>query len=205
MDSAVAVLVPSDLAAFVQHLVDHVCAFREAAGGSAAPDFAAGEKVLMDFTGALESASLGIMLAALDPSAARVEVGGIVYRRLNQEAECTYCTLRGEVIVNRHLYREEGIRNGPTIVPLDLRAGIVDARYTPAAAVAFARLAQAMPSREAEATCKSLHVLPYSRSEHFRMGVEVGSRWDDLRDKVERDLVVQMALDSAAVSVSVAV
>ena len=62
-----------------------------------------------------------------------------------------------------------------------------------------------MPSREAEATCESLHVLPYSRSEHFRVGVEMGSRWDDVRDKVESDLVVQMKLDPAATSLSVAV
>jgi hypothetical protein len=197
--------VPSELAPFVQQLVDHVCLFREVAGSSADADFSEGEKALMGFAAALESASLGSMLASLDPEAPRISVGGIVYRRMNQQAECTYCTLRGEVVVNRHLYREEGVRNGPTVVPLDLRAGIVDARYTPAAAVAFARLAQAMPSREAEATCESLHVLPYSRSEHFRVGVEMGSRWDDLRDTAEPDLVVQMKLDPAATSVSVAV
>ena len=205
MDSAVAIVVPSELAAFVQSLVEHVRAFKETAGGEVLPDFAEGEKELMAFAAALESASLGSMLAALDPTAPRIEVGGVVYLRLKQDAPCTYCTLRGKVLVNRHLYREEGIRNGPTVVPVDLRAGIVDAQYTPAAAVAFARLAQAMPSREAEATCESLHVLPYSRSEHFRVGVEMGSRWDDVRDKVESDLVVQMKLDPAATSLSVAV
>lgn len=206
MDSTVAVAVPSDLAPFVQQLVTHVLAFRDSASvGPAVPDFAEGEKELMKLTAALESKSLGSMLAALDPTAPRIEIGGVVYRRLNQKAECTYCALRAEVIVDRHLYRKEGVRNGPTVVPLDLRAGIVDARYTPAAAVAFARLAQAMPSREAEATCESLHVLPYSRSEHFRMGVEMGSRWDDLRDKVESSLVTEMKLDPAAKAVSVAV
>jgi hypothetical protein len=107
--------------------------------------------------------------------------------------------------VTRHLYRQEGIRNGPTIVPLDLRAGIVDAQYTPAAALGFARLAQAMPSREAEATCESLHVLPYSRSEHFRVGVEFGSRWDELREQHEPVLVKEMPLDDRATSVSFAV
>lgn len=203
MGSTVTITVPSDLAPFIQRVIDHVGAFRQSAGES--PDFAGSEKVLMKLMGSLESASIGSMLSALDPTAPRIEVGGVVYRRMNQKAECTYCTLRDEIVIDRHLYRQEGIRNGPTVVPLDLRAGIVDARYTPAAAVAFARLAQSMPSREAEATCESLHVLPYSRSEHFRVGVEVGSRWDSLRDAFEPSLVAQMDLEVAATSVSVAI
>lgn len=205
MVSSVAVLVPSELAPHVQRLVDHVLQFGVAAREAVAPDFGDGEKELMARIAVLEAASLGQMLAALDPIAPRIEVGGVVYGRLNQKAESTYCTLRAEVVVNRHLYRKEGVRNGPTVVPMDLRAGIVDARYTPAAAEGFARLAQAMPSREAEATCKSLHVLPYSRSEHFRVGVELGSRWDDLRDTAEPVLVREMELPPAAVAVSFAV
>lgn len=205
MHPMVSVQVPSHLAPLVQGLIDHVMAYEQAAREGAPRSFADGESELMALAASLESASLGSMLASLDPVAPRIEVDGVVYGRLNQEANCTYSTLRGEIVVNRHLYRQEGIRNGPTIVPLDLRAGIVDDRYTPAAAIAFARLAQAMPSREAEATCESLHVLPYSRTEHFRMGVEVGSRWDDLRAEAEPTLVNEMVLDPAATSISVAV
>lgn len=205
MASTVAVEVPSDLAPFVQRLVDHVRAFQVAAGGSTAPNFADEERTLLALADALQCASAGSMLAALDPSAPRIEVRGEVYRRLEQEAPSTYCTLRGKVRVLRHLYRLEGVRNGPTVVPMDLRAGIVDAQYTPAAALGFGRLAQAMPSREAEATCESLHVLPYSRSEHFRVGVELGSRWEDLRNRVEPVLVQEMELDPRASSISLAV
>lgn len=205
MSPTVAVDVPSDLAPFVQQLVDRVRVFEESASGTTLPNFAEGESELLALCAALESASVGKMLASLDPTAPRIEVGGVVYRRLEQEATSPYCTLRGKVRVTRHLYRQEGIRNGPTVVPLDLRAGIVDAQYTPAAALGFARLAQAMPSREAEATCESLHVLPYSRSEHFRIGVEMGSRWHELRDQQEPMLVKEMALDPRASSVSFAV
>jgi hypothetical protein len=201
----ISVEVPQDLAPLVQGWVDHVARFRGAAREGTAGSFAEGERELMTLTAALESAGLGSMLASLDPEAPRVEVGGVVYSRLNQRATCMYGTLRGEVVVNRHLYRQEGVRNGPTVVPLDLRAGIVDGRFTPAAALGFARMAQAMPSREAEATCEALHVLPYSRTEHFRMGVEMGSRWDDLRAKAELALVTEMELHPAAASLSVAV
>lgn len=205
MASTVTVEVPSQLAPFVQRLLEHVNDFTQAARTERPRAFAEGEAELIQLVGELECASLGNLLESLDPEAPRVEVKGVVYGRLRQEARATYSTLRGEVVVLRHLYRQEGVRNGPTVVPVDLRAGIVEGRFTPAAALGFARMAQAMPSREAEATCESLHVLPYSRTEHFRMGVELGSRWDELRAKAEPVLVTEMELHPAAASVSVAV
>jgi hypothetical protein len=202
--STVNVRVPADLAPFFQKIADHLAEF-SASSLLTTPDFAAGEKGLLKLMGGLESASLGSMLQSLDPTTPYIEVGGVQYKRLEQRAENTYYTMRDEVVVNRHLYRSVDVRNGPTVVPLDLRAGIVDGRYTPAAAVGFARLAQAMPSREAEATCESLGVLPFSRSSHFRVGDEVGSRWEDVRHGIEADLATDMDLPAAAAAISVAV
>lgn len=198
----VSVLVPVELAPHIQHIVDHLAAFRNETGE---PDFAAGELELMKLTAGLETTGVGMMLASLDPDVPRVEVDGRSYRRLNQRAESTYVTLRGEVVINRGLYRQERLRNGPTVVPLDLRAGIVDGRYTPAAAEGLARVAQAVPSREAETMCESLGVLPVSRSAHFRVGVSVGGRWDELRDEVEPQLAQQMDIPEAAAALSVCV
>jgi hypothetical protein len=198
----VSVSVPAALAAHIQDIVDHVTQFRNS---GAVPDFATGERELMDRVAGLETACVGSMLASLDPTALRVEVGGRTYRRLNQRAESTYYALRGEVVINRGLYRQEGVRNGPTVVPLDLRAGIVDGRYTPAAAEGFARVGQAVPSREAELMCKPLGVLPFSRSSHFRVGVAVGERWEQLRDEIEPELVEQMDLPDEAAAISVSV
>ena len=202
--STVEISVPSVIAAFIQAIVSHVEDFQKGALAETA-DFGAGEQTLMKLIARLEGASVGTMLAALDPTAPYVEVDGKRYKRLKQQAENTYYAMRAEVVVNRHLYRDTGIRNGPTIVPLDFRAGIVDGRYTPAAAVGFARLAQAMPSREAEATCESLSVLPYSRSSHFRVGDEMGSRWEEVRNGIEGELAAEMALPEAAAAISVAV
>ena len=42
-----------------------------------------------------------------------------------------YFTLCGAVDIERWTYREMGVRNGPTLVPLDLDAGLVE-RTTPA-------------------------------------------------------------------------
>lgn len=202
--SSVAVSVPAELAPHVQALIEHVEGYRDRARGGT-PDFAVAERTAMELTGRLEGACVGAMLTTLDPTAPRVEVDGRTYKRLEQRAECTYYTMRSEVVLNRHLYRAEDVRNGPTVVPMDLRAGIVDGRYTPAAAVGFARLAQEMPSRAAAETCESLGVLPYSRSSHFRVGDAVGSRWDDIRDEVEGQLAAEMEIPDGAVAVSVAV
>lgn len=202
--STVEISVPSDIAAFMQDIVSHVEDFQKRALDETA-DFGAGEQTLMKLIAGLEGASVGAMLGALDPTAPYVEVGGKRYKRLKQRAENTYYAMRAEVVLNRHLYRDTSVRNGSTIVPLDLRAGIVEGRYTPAAAVGFARLAQAMPSREAEATCESLSVLPYSRSSHFRVGDEIGTRWEEIRDGIEGGLATEMALPEAAAAISVAV
>ena len=202
--SSVAVSVPSDLASHIEHLIELIEGYRDRARGGT-PDFAVAEQEAMELIGRLEGACVGSMLAALDPTAPRVEVDGRTYKRLEQRAESTYYTMRSEVVINRHLYRAEDVRNGPTVVPMDLRAGIVDGRYTPAAAVGFARLAQEMPSRSAEATCESLGVLPYSRSSHFRVGDEVGSRWDDIRDEVEGQLIAEMEIPDEAAAISAAV
>jgi hypothetical protein len=201
--SIVSIQVPAALAPHLQRIVEHLDAFCNP--GPDEPDFALGEQELMRRVAAFEITGVGLMLASLDPVAPRIEVGGRTYRRLNQRAESTYVGLRSEVVVNRGLYRQEGVRNGPTVVPLDLRAGIVDGRYTPAAAEGLARIAQTVPSREAEPMCASLGVLPISRSAHFRVGVSVGERWEALRDEVEPRLVDQMELPEKATALSVSV
>jgi hypothetical protein len=62
----------------------------------------------------------------------RVLVTGVVYRR-HQPGTGGYHSLNGGLQVRRDTYRAEGVRNGPTIVPLDLIAGLVEGA-TPALA-----------------------------------------------------------------------
>jgi hypothetical protein len=54
----------------------------------------------------------------------RVELGGETYRR-HQEGTGVYHSLVGGLDVQRWTYRLEGVRNGPTICPLELEAGLV--------------------------------------------------------------------------------
>lgn len=197
--------VPDALVPALEAVLAHVQDFNERGVAGEVVDFRADEKLLMERMAEFEGCATGMMLASLDPRSPRVRVGGKTYRRMNNpNCTSTYFGLRSKFRVERGIYRDESVRNGPTIVPMELRAGIVDGQLTPAAAGGIAALGQAMPSREASETSARLGVLPYSRSEHFRAAVRIGQRWGELRELYEEGLVEVMELPDNVVSVSVA-
>ena len=59
-------------------------------------------------------------------TAEEVEVGGRRYRRLEQPSSATYHGRWGDHHIEEALYRQVGVRNGPTIKPIELRVGIVE-------------------------------------------------------------------------------
>lgn len=182
-----------------------VHAGRRKARGSEAFDFAALEMQLHQAVAAVEIAACAEVMAAAQPESALIEVNGETYKRLPVSATVEYLSLPGSVEVVRPLYRKVGVHNGPTVDPIALRCGLVEGRLTPAAAVAFAHLAQAVPSREGADLCASLGVLPYSRSAHHRNGVVVGAAWDEYAPEVQLDLVEAMTIPEETASVSVSV
>ena len=116
------------------------------------------EPLITEAVDALALAGLSEVLAAHRTTASVVEVDGRRYRRVRDASRRTYFGLRGPMSVERHLYREVGVHNGPTIVPLELSAGLVDGLWTPLAAAAAGHLLQDEPSRDAVATCRALRV-----------------------------------------------
>ena len=70
------------------------------------------------------------LAAIADVHGTHVEVDGVIYQR-HEPGIVRYFTLCGAVDIERWTYREVGMRNGPTLVPLDLDAGLVE-RTTPA-------------------------------------------------------------------------
>ena len=59
-----------------------------------------------------------------------VDLEGKKYRRLRQPSSASYAGRWGPHFIEEALYREVGVRNGPTIKPIELRAGII-AHMTP--------------------------------------------------------------------------
>jgi hypothetical protein len=91
-----------------------------------AADFAEQEQVTMML---LDEAGRGVLEARLVEIAAGFDddvlVDGVPYKRL-QEGTVTYHSLSGPLVVPRHVFRQMGVHNGPTVVPLELVAGIVE-------------------------------------------------------------------------------
>ena len=145
------------------------------------------------------------VLVACEPSAKEVEVDGRRYRRMPESNRGIYFGLRGPMELRRHLYREVGVHNGATVVPLERLAGIVAGRWTPLAAVAVAHLLQDEPSRDALETCKVLKVLPYSRCSLERGGQQVGEAWENIREEAEEHLATSFEVPPNATSLAVSV
>ncbi len=177
----------------------------EMARGSVVFDFAAAESQLHDQWRVVEREAEADLLSATRPESDVVDVNGTFYKRLAEETPGNYLGLYGDIVVSRSLYRQVGVRNGPTIDPIALRCGLVDGDMTPAAAVAFGRVAQLAPWRECADLCDSFGVLPYSRSTLQRKGLRVGTLWDEACGEIEEKLIADFEIpdDAAAVSISV--
>ena len=70
------------------------------------------------------------LVSIADSHGEQVEVDGVIYKR-HEPGTVRYFTLCGALDIERWTYREIGARNGPTIVPMELEAGLVE-RTTPA-------------------------------------------------------------------------
>src|SRR5579859_3856709 len=124
-------------------------------------------------TAQVERASHQLLLEHLDVDASRVLIEGKPYVRVERSC-ATYYTMVGPVVVDRTLYQDAQKRSGPTVDPISLRAGVVEAGWLPQTARAMAHQLQQGTSREALATSEQLCRLPYSRSSFERVGHAVG-------------------------------
>ncbi len=119
-------------------------------------------------------------LDALVTTAKEVEIDGKVYRRLEQPSSSTVHGLVGTHVVDENLYREVGVRNGPTIKPIEFRVGAVTRAMLPDLARIAGLLHGYMPSREVERVLVEMGCAPPSRAfldGHLRdMGVEIADQ-----------------------------
>ncbi|RUO93181.1 ISKra4 family transposase [Corallococcus sp. AB018] len=142
------------------------------------------------------------LLRGYDVDAPRLQLAGQVHARVGRYT-ATYKTRQGPVEIERSLYRQVGVRNGPTVDTLSVRAGCVADGWLPEAAVPMAYLLARGTSREAEATARQVGALPYCRSSFERMGHEVGGLYGHQRPQVEAALAEALDAPEGTHSVSV--
>ena len=92
-----------------------------------------------------------------------VDIGDHRYRRLVQPSSMEIHGRFGTHRLEESLYREVGIRNGPTIKPLEVRAGIVE-HMTPDFARIVGDLGSTSSSRAVVTTLRSVGLVPPGRA-----------------------------------------
>ena len=189
----------SDAFVELREFVDLTCA--RADGGF---DFHVVEQEIRRLAAKIERAATARVLESLDCLGPEVEYQGRRYREHDQFSKI-YKTLAGPAKVTRRLYREVGVRNGPTLDVVAVRAGMVEGTWSPAAARAMAFLLQLGTSREAEAAAKEMGCLPYGRSSFERVGHAMGrahvANSEHVLEHVRKELEVPAQARSVAISI----
>jgi hypothetical protein len=129
-----------------------------------------------------------------------VLIDGVLYRH-HQLGSATYFSLCGPLRVDRATYRLVGERNGPTKVPLDLVAGIIE-RGTPAFAYSLAQSYAKAPIRSVEADLVAAHRRPPSRSTLDRMAKALGSAVHRCSERLVNVVRKQEKIPSETVAVN---
>lgn len=98
---------------------------------------------------------------------------GAEYRR-HSHGTALYHSLCGPIKIGRFIYRKSGVRNGPTIVPLEISSQLIE-RATPALAYRAALGDAQCPGRQWEQQLRASHRRPPSRSTLERIAKKIGT------------------------------
>lgn len=124
--------------------------------------------------------------------AEEIGVDGKKFRRLDQASSATYFGRFGAHHIEEALYREIGVHNGPTIKPIEVRAGIIE-HMMPDMAGVVGRLSADHNSRGLDRTLVAVGYVPPSRAflqDHVtEMSAEIA---DDIAELEETSREVEM-------------
>jgi hypothetical protein len=136
-----------------------------------------------------------------DAEGEQVDVETETYRR-HQPGDAKYHSLCGPLRVSRWTYRLVGVRNGTTIVPLELRAGLIE-NATPALAFAVTQGYAKAPIRSVRQDLEAARRSPPSRATLERMAKSIGT--DAKKDlmRIERSVRAEEELPKRAKGITI--
>ena len=184
---------------FFDDIVDTVDQMVDEADGLGDVDFEDFEDTLQQQGEALMRKGCELGLEALDPEAERCLIDGAEYYKF-MTSETAYRSKWGEIPIERGLFREKGVHNGPSACPLELRAGTVGS-WTPACARTIGEFVQELPAEVAA----GLSDVPYSSSTFQRVGRRLGGDWKACRADLQPAVSEDVDVPEEAASVSVLV
>ena len=130
-----------------------------------------------------------------------ISVNGEMFKR-HSKGEVDYHSLCGTVKVQRYIYRKSGVRNGPTVVPLDVMSQIVE-RSTPALAYRAALGDAQCPGRQWEEQLRASHRRPPSRSTLERIAKRIGNAAKEAAPQILQVVRADEPLHEEAISLSI--
>lgn len=163
-------------------------------------DFESFEFTLRDMLMEVENEAVGAELVKLDVDVPVVLIDGVEHRRVLRSS-ATYQTSAGKVSVERTLYRRAA--GEATVVPLDLRAGIVAGAWTPRAAKQAEFAIAHMPIAAAEQMFVQVGCMTPPGSSLERLSIEVGETWEKHRVEFEGQIRERLVVPARAVTVAV--
>jgi len=135
-----------------------------------------------------------------DVDAKYITVDGARYRRAIR-AEQTYVGQAGRMRVERNLYQPVG--GGPSICPLEFRAGIVEGTWTPRAARIMATMVAEVPPSDAASIIAEFGGMAPSSSSLDRLPKLLSEQWEEQRLKWEETIRSQDRVPTEAAVIAV--
>jgi hypothetical protein len=141
---------------------------------------------------------LGEALERMDIDVSRLVIDGAAHHRVLSGTE-TYTSAVGPVTVARTLYCEG---RQAAVVPLELRAGLIDGHGTPLAARQGAYLVAHLTPQASENTLRELGNMIPSKSRLDRLPKRLSTRWEAQREAFEAQLCATCEVPREAVSLN---
>jgi hypothetical protein len=159
------------------------------------------ERELHQRFAAAEAEVMGQELLRLDINAPAVEIDGITHRQVVR-CEETYVTCAGEVRIMRSLY---STRQGEerAVCPMELRAGLVEGRYSPLAAKQATWVVAHLTPQEGEDLFRLFGGMQMSKSSLDRLPKALSQKWEQDREAFEEALRAQEQVPKEAVTVAI--
>jgi len=129
-------------------------------------------------------------------------VDGLLYKRSHEPGKGVYHSLCGPLSVERSRYRKVGERNGPTVVPLELEAGLAE-RGTPALCYSIGLDYAKGTSREYVDSMTAAQRAVPSRSTVERIGKALGAKANQAAPRILQKLRRGERVPGEAVAISI--
>lgn len=164
-------------------------------------DAVALEQRVQEMVHELARALMVEVFSRADTGASEVQIDGVRWGN-QQRSTATYVTMFGEVRIERSTYQRLG--RGRVAVPMDLRLGIVEGRYTPKMSRIMSHGVGLMPAQDAEGFLAEVGVAKVSVSTLHRIPRNMAARYEEHRDIIEASVRQQDRVPDAAVTMQVA-